>query len=203
MQRTVRVRGEHATMCSPATPPRVLGGPEIRARIGVPGTVESMDAAEDLSHQLWTMRELLQHLVFKLEVQGMLLNNNMARWVPFATAEIDAILEAIDEVERARSAASARVAHQYGMSADARLTDLMERVGTPWSGLLAQHRLHLLSLQAEIEEISQTNHEMARRGLMQSREIIASLGEQTVDVYDPRGLTTSLSVASLRLDRTV
>ena len=47
------------------------------------------------------------------------------------------------------------------------------------------------------------NHELARRGLMRSREIIASLGEQTVDVYDPRGMTTPLAMASLRLDRTV
>ena len=162
-----------------------------------------MDAAEDLSHQLWTMRELLQHLVFKLEVQGMLLNNNMARWVPFATAEIDAILEAIDEVERARATASARVALQHGMSADARLTDLMERVGSPWSGLLAQHRLHLLSLQAEIEEISRTNHEAARRGLLRSREVIAAMGESAVDVYDPHGASVSLVSASQRLDRTV
>ena len=63
--------------------------------------------------------------------------------------------------------------------------------------------MHLLSLQAEIEDISRTNHELARRGLMRSREIIASLGEQTVDVYDPRGMTTPLAMASLRLDRTV
>ena len=96
-----------------------------------------------------------------------------------------------------------RLARQHARPATSSLAELVEHVDAPWASLLGQHRLHLLSLQAEIEEISQTNHEMARRGLMQSREIIASLGEQSVDVYDPRGLTTSLSVASLRLDRTV
>ena len=166
-------------------------------------TVLVVEPAEDLSHQLWTMRELLEQLVYKLEVQGLLLAAGRARWVPYVTAEIEAIIEAISEVETSRAAASVRLARQHGRAAHSSLAELLDHAEAPWAALLGQHRLHLLSLQAEIEEISQTNHEMARRGLMQSREIIASLGEQSVDVYDPRGLTTSLSVSSLRLDRTV
>jgi hypothetical protein len=162
-----------------------------------------VEPAEDLSHQLWTMRELLEQLVYKLEVQGLLLAAGRARWVPYVTAEIEAIIEAISEVEVTRAAASARLARQHGRSPQSTLSELLELADAPWAALLGQHRLHLLSLQAEIEEISHSNHDMARRGLMQSREIIASLGEQSVDVYDPRGLTTSLSVSSLRLDRTV
>ena len=162
-----------------------------------------MDAAEDLSHQLWTMRELLQHLVFKLEVQGLLLSTSRTRWVPFAAAEVDAILEAIDEVEQARAAASLRLTAQQGLPADIRLTDLIDHLGSPWAALLAQHRLHLLSLQAEIEEISRANHDAARRGLMRSREVIAAMGEAAVDVYDPNGASISLVSAAQRLDRSV
>jgi hypothetical protein len=161
-----------------------------------------MDAAEDLSHQLWTMRELLQHLVFKLEVQGLLMSSNRIRWVPFAAAEVDAILEAIDEVEQLRAGASQRLTAQRGFPSDIRLTDLIDRLGPPWGPLLAQHRVHLLSLQAEIEEMSRANHEMARRGLMRSREVIAAMGEGAVDVYDPHGASVSLISASQRLDRT-
>jgi hypothetical protein len=162
-----------------------------------------VEPAEDLSQQLWTLRELLEQLVYKLEVQGLLLAASRARWVPYVTAEIESIVEAIGEIEQARDRASARLARQVGRATSASLTELIDLVGPPWGSLLAQHRLHLLSLQAEIEEIGRTNHEMARRGLMRSREIIASLGEPTVDVYDPRGLTTSLASTSLRLDRTV
>ena len=162
-----------------------------------------MDAAEDLSQQLWTMRELLQHLAFKLDVQGLLMSTGRNRWVPFAVAEIDAVLAAIDEVERLRSAASRRLTTRLGLAHDIRLTDLIDRIGAPWDGLLAQHRLHLLSLQAEIEEMSRSNHELARRGLIRSREVIAALGEATVDVYDPTGASVSLVTASQRLDRIV
>jgi hypothetical protein len=38
---------------------------------------------------------------------------------------------------------------------------------------------------------------------MRSREIIASLGEQSVDVYDTRGYTAPLARTAVRLDRTV
>lgn len=166
-------------------------------------TVIDVEPAEDLSHQLWTMRELLEQLVYKLEVQGLLLAASRARWMPYITAELEAIIDGINDVEAARNAASQRLARQRGVSPTLSLAELIGHLDEPWAGLLSQHRLHLLSLQAEIEDISRTNHELAKRGLMRSREIIASLGEQTVDVYDPRGMTTPLAMASLRLDRTV
>lgn len=162
-----------------------------------------VEPAEDLSHQLWTMRELLEQLVYKLEVQGLLLAQTRARWLPYITAEIEAIIEAIGSVEHDRTSSSMRLARSIGISPTMSLADMVGHVPEPWSSLLSQHRLHLLSLQSEIEEIARTNHEMAKRSLMRSREIIASLGEQTVDVYDPRGLATPLAVAALRLDRSV
>ena len=67
-----------------------------------------MEPAEDLSHQLWTMRELLEQLVYKLEVQGLLLAAGRARWIPYVTAELEAIIEAIGEIETSRAAASSR-----------------------------------------------------------------------------------------------
>lgn len=162
-----------------------------------------VEPAEELSHQLWTMRELLEQLVYKLEVQGLILAAGRARWVPYVTAEIEATIEAIGAIERDRSVAAARLARHYGLSPAMSLAEMVSSVPEPWASLLSQHRLHLLSLQAEIEDIARTNSEMAKRSLMRSREIIASLGEPTVDVYDPRGMTTPLAVSSLRLDRTV
>jgi hypothetical protein len=163
-----------------------------------------VDATEDLSHQLWTMRELLEQLVFKLEVQGLLLASSRARWMPFISSEIEAIIDAIAEVDRTRAEASARVTAARGLPPGTTLAQLIDHIGSPWANLLGQHRLHLLSLQAEIEELSRSNHELARRGLFRTREMLASLGEQGVDVYDPHGLATSLAAPSaFRLDRSV
>jgi len=163
-----------------------------------------VDATEDLSHQLWTMRELLEQLVFKLEVQGLLLGASRARWMPFIAVEIEGIIDAIADVDRLRAAASAKVTANRGLPPGTSLAQLIDHIGAPWAVLLGQHRLHLLSLQAEVEELSRSNHELARRGVFRTREMLASLGEHGVDVYDPHGLATSLSPApALRLDRTV
>jgi hypothetical protein len=163
-----------------------------------------VDATEDLSHQLWTMRELLEQLVFKLEVQGLLLGASRARWMPFVAVEIEGIIDAISDVDRLRAAASARVTANRGLPPGTSLAQLIDHLGAPWASLLGQHRLHLLSLQAEVEELSRSNHELARRGVFRTREMLASLGEHGPDVYDPHGLATSLSPSpALRLDRTV
>jgi hypothetical protein len=162
-----------------------------------------VEPAEDLSHQLWTMRELLEQMVYKLEMQGLLLAAGRTRWLPFLNSEIESLMEAVNAVDTARSQASARLARRYGLRPDVTLSELLQYVEHPWGQLLSQHRLHLVSLQSEVEDVSNSNQELARRGLMRSREIIASLGEQSVDVYDPRGYAAPLKASALRLDRTV
>ena len=62
-------------------------------------TVFGMDTAEDLSHQLWTLRELLEELVYKLEVQRLLLGAGKTRWLPSIDAELAAVIAAITEVD--------------------------------------------------------------------------------------------------------
>ena len=144
---------------APATPPVR----RLRASPSGPRTVRAVDATEDLSHELWTLRELLEQLVFKLEVQTLLLSAGRARWIPFASAEIEAIIEAVAEVEIAREAATRRVTAQRGLPPTASLSDLAAHLGAPWGPVFNQHRLHLLSLQAEVEELSRSNHDLARR----------------------------------------
>jgi hypothetical protein len=162
-----------------------------------------VDAAEELSHQLWVLRELLEQLVFKLEVQSMLLSAGRVRWLPYIAAEVDAVIDAICQLESDRAAASERVARQVGVPTTTGLTDLAARLPEPWGSLLRQHRIHLLSLQGEVEETAQANHELARRGVIRTREILAVLGEESIDLYTPSGNTSSAPLASRRLDRTV
>lgn len=172
------------------------GFPHLRTVVGV-------EPAEDLSHQLWTMRELLEQMVYKLEMQGLLLAAGRTRWLPFLNAEIESLMEAVNAVDAARGQASTRLARRYNLRPDVTLSELLQYVEHPWGQLLSQHRLHLVSLQAEIEDVSNANQELARRGLMRSREIIASLGDNTVDVYDTRGYAKALTTTALRVDRTV
>jgi hypothetical protein len=161
-----------------------------------------VDPAEDLSYQLWIVRELLEQLVYKLDVQGLLLRANRSRWMPMVCAEIEAIRTAINDVEQVRAACSATLAIANGLPPDVSLGDLVAAIDGPWSSLLAEHRMHLLTQQGEVEEMSRLNHELAQSGILRTREIIASLHDNTVDVYDPRGHAKPLLPGSLRLDRT-
>jgi hypothetical protein len=51
--------------------------------------------------------------------------------------------------------------------------------------------------------VSRSNHELARRGLASTRDLLAALGDDVVDLYDPVGAASQLSLSSQRLDRTV
>src|SRR5687767_7675336 len=79
-------------------------------------TVFGMDTAEDLSHQLWTLRELLEELVYKLEVQRLLLGAGKTRWLPSIDAELAAVIAAITEVDSVRQHAQAAVADHCGLA---------------------------------------------------------------------------------------
>lgn len=162
--------------------------------------MSNVEPAEDLAQQLWAMRELLEQMVYKLEMQGLLLAANRTRWMPFLNAEIETLIEAINAVDKDRAAASAALARSYGLPGGAPLSEILVHVGNPWAPVLTQHRLLLLSLQAEIEDIAHTNADLARRGVSRSREIIASLGDNSVNVYDPRGNSSTLAGA-VRVDR--
>lgn len=162
-----------------------------------------VDALDDLSHQLWTLRELLDQLVYKLEVQQLLLGAGRSRWLPYVGAELDALLTAIDDVDRARARASRAVTDRVGLPVDASLGELAVAVGEPMGQVLRSHRIHLQSLHDQVADVSRSNHELARRGLASTRDLLAALGDDVVDLYDPVGGPSQLSLSSQRLDRTV
>lgn len=175
----------------------------LLARRIAPRTVTEVNAVEDLSHQLWTMRELLEQLVYKLEVQRLMLAAGRSRWLPFVESEIEAVVAAVTEVELARAHAASRVAVELGMPATTRLDDLVDRLDEGWNEIMRAHRLHLLSLYGQVEDATNDNRELAAKGLSRTRDVIAALTDDDVDVYDPAGEATSLNLAAQRLDRMV
>lgn len=162
-----------------------------------------MDPVEDLSHQLWTIRELLDELVYKLEVQRLLLAAGSTRWLSNAASELQAVIDAIGEVDTVRAEAQHAVAERLQIDPESTLQELITHLDEGQAIAMRAHRVHLLSLQEEVAEASRSNQELARRGLARTQDLAASLGTGSVDAYDPVGQARSLSLASQRLDRTV
>ena len=162
-----------------------------------------MDTAEDLSYQLWTLRELLEELVYKLEVQRLLLGAGKTRWLPSIDAELAAVIAAITEVDTARQHAQAGVADFCGLARTASLDDLIGALDEERAGILRSHRLHLTSLQHQVVDASLGNQDLARQGVARARDLVTALGGAvTTDVYGPVGQASTLTLVSQRIDRT-
>ena len=162
-----------------------------------------MDDRDELSRRLWLLREQMEQLVCALDIQQLVLANDRLRWLPMVTENVEHLVEDIRESEAARAEVSVRVARQLGLDERATLNDLVRAVDEPYAGVWRQHRLHLLGLQAEVEEITNANRELGRRGMMATREAVSALTGETHDTtYGPRGVSRPLTTASRRFDRT-
>lgn len=161
-----------------------------------------MDDRDLLSRQLWLLREQLEQLLCALDIQQLVLANNRLRWLPMVSENVEHLVDEIRTSDGERVAVSRRVARRFGLPEDATLSELAAAAGEPYTGVWRQNRLHLVSLQAEIDEIAGANHELGRRGAATTREILVALNGDTLDTYDPRGSTRPLAPAAHRFDRT-
>src|SRR3712207_8249174 len=86
-------------------------------------------SANDLSTLLWRERELLELLLFKLEEEQLLLTAGKAKWLPFATREVEQGLGRLRKAGMERTVESAAVAAEGGLRGDANLPDLVCGIG--------------------------------------------------------------------------
>jgi hypothetical protein len=166
-------------------------------------TIAHVDDRDELSRRLWLLREQMEQLVCALDIQQLVLANDRLRWLPMVTENVEHLVDDIRRSEAERAEVSRRVATQLGLDERATLNDLVRTVGEPYADVWRQHRLQLLGLQAEVEDITRSNRELSHRGMAVTREAVATLTGETHDTtYDPRGATRPLTTASRRFDRT-
>lgn len=144
----------------------------------------------------------MEQLACALEIQQLVLANNRLRWLPMVTENVEHIVADIRLAEDERLAVTQRVAASVGLPADASLLELATAVGEPHGPAWQQTRLHLISLQAEIDQFSTENRELTRKGLSNTNLVIGHLAGERHDTYDPEGATTRLAPAGSRFDRT-
>ncbi len=143
-----------------------------------------------LSAVLWRERELLEHLLFKLEEEQLLLSAGRTRWLPHATCEVEVVLEQIREAELERAMQVEAVAMDLGLPAGPSLRQLSQTAPTPWSEMLRGHREAFLTLTQEIAATAEANRDVLSAGQRAAHETLLSLGT-TLQTYDPRGRTSA------------
>ena len=163
----------------------------------------------ELSHILWRLRELTSLLVYRLEVQQLVLLSGRVRWVNIATEDVDAVIEAIRREEEVRAELLVQLAPRLGTTAEATLRDLCEVAPSPWDVVLAEHQSEFLTLAAEAEDAARDNRELLPQGLNDVRDFLDSVRGRGPDAaaeqsYGARaGSSSSVPASSVLVDRDV
>jgi len=146
----------------------------------------------DLAAVLWRQRELLERLVYRLECEQLLMAAGRTRFLGFATAEVEALLDELAVVELQRAAFADVVARDAGLDSGASLEEIAAGVQPPWTEVLIEHRQSLLTLTAELSALAETNRHLMAAGLKAVEQAMAQLGlrQGTTSLgYDAQGRT--------------
>jgi len=154
----------------------------------------------EVSTVLWTERELLELLLFKLEEEQLVLASGRARWLAHTTREVEMVLDQIRRAELSRAVAVDELAAELGLPAGPSLTALSAAAPSPWDEMLLDHRRAFLSLTDEISALSRTNRELLGATARTSREALLGLTGDTEETYSPDG-TKRRSTRARVLDR--
>jgi hypothetical protein len=153
----------------------------------------------DVSTVLWTERELLELLLFKLEEEQLVLASGRARWLAHATREVEMVMEQIRGAELSRAVAVDQLAGERGLGPGPSLTALAEAAPAPWDDMLRDHREAFLALTEEISSISRSNRELLGAAARTSRETLMGLEAGVEQTYTPSGRTTVATPSRARV----
>lgn len=157
--------------------------------------------ANELSTLLWREREMLDLLVFKLEEEHLLLAAGRTKWIPFATKEVEQVLERLRESELQRTVESAAVAHAWGLDDEATLRELAEAAPTPaWREILTSHLEALTEQAHEIARVRDVNLQHLRAAQRATQDTLSRLdGNASAAPYS--GARASGAASAALIDR--
>ncbi len=125
-----------------------------------PKTDGAQVALSDLSTGLWRIQELLENLLYKLEVQSVLIESGRSRWLGRSTSDIESVIESLRETELLRAVDAAPVCDMLGLPADTPLSQIAQAAPSPWNHVLEEHRVALSHATHELSLQSRSNGEM-------------------------------------------
>jgi hypothetical protein len=153
--------------------------------------------AQELSTLLWRERELLELLLFKLDEEQLLLTAGKSRWLPYATREVEQVLDRLRVSGVERSVAVSELAAEW-RAVDGTLSALIDAAPSDaWRETFGAHQRALTELTARIAEVRDANMQFLRAATQSTQETLASL-DLTTGTYDERG-TAATAVSPGRL----
>jgi hypothetical protein len=173
--------------------------PESQRR--APRTFES-DAFAALAAALWSERDTLETLLFKLVEEQLVLTGGVTRWLNRADDEVRAALDRVCTNEVMRAAEVDGLVWVLGLPAETTLAELAELAPEPWGEVLSEHRTALRTLAFEIQAATAENRRLLHAGAESIRETLDTLS-RSVSTYDAHGEVVRAAAGPFLLDAQV
>jgi choline dehydrogenase-like flavoprotein len=167
-----------------------------------PDTISSNLSMEDLSLVLWRERELLETLLYKLEVEKLILATHSTRWLAAAAREVELVLETVRETEVLRAVAADAAAASVGLPSNPSLRALADAVGEPWHTILLDHHKAFVACTRELVDTAAANRELLTAGQQAAREVFLDLAEHPAG-YSPTGSAVTGEPRQHVIDRSI
>lgn len=136
---------------------------------------------QELATLLDRERRLLEMVLFKLVEARHLLSQHDARFLPWASAELQRAVGNAREAGLLRAMAAERVASSLRIEGPTRLRDIAQRSEPPWDGIFADHAEAVGALLDEIRRESEASQAVASdglRGVDAMLSVMSELGER-------------------------
>lgn len=158
--------------------------------------------AQELSAVLWRERELLDLLVFKLEVEQLLLSAGKSRWLHLATQEVELVLDRVKTAELERAVQVSAAAAEWRVDGEPTLRQLVEKAPEgAWRDTFTAHLVALQGLTEQIAQLRDSNERIIRSSLRSTQESLAD-GDRGSAVYDSSGAAAAVDVQARIVDVT-
>jgi flagellar FlgN protein len=177
------------------TPPPAFGaGLDHRRRAG--------SDVEKLTWVLWRERELLEALLYHLEVEELVMSTGRTRWLSNAARDVDAAAASLREVEVLRAVAADEAAEAAGLGPNSSIGELIATAPEPWRTILTEHRDNFLALTDEIARVAQTNRALIVAGLRATQDTLLGIDRGSA-TYTAAGSMDRGDARSAVLDRSL
>lgn len=157
---------------------------------------------EKLSLILWRERELLETLLYKLEVEQLVLASGRTRWLMRSAKDVEGLLGLIRETEVLRATAADEAAEAVGLADNPSLRALAEAIEDPWRTILLEHRDAFTTLTREISELAEANRDLITVGYRSAQSTLLALTE-SADGYSPDGSAVTRTNRHQLVDRSL
>lgn len=160
--------------------------------------------AHELSSLLWKERELLDVLTYKLETEQLLLTAGKTRWIQYATAEVEAVIEQLRLAGLARAVAVSALGVQWGTPENASLSEIAEGAPAgPWGDIMKAHLAAMVAQTRVIRALRDANEQFLRAASRSAQETLSSVQPETAGTYTAQGRSAQPARAARLFDTTL